>query len=236
MRPKLAHYSFTGFTLIEMLVALAIGAAIAALSYQALDGVIKADERVTEVIDQINEVDRVWQYMSNDLLAAVPRTWFDYQGEQQPALYGPGGDRLSQSDVLVADGDDYVLRFIRANRRNILNVSRSDLFIVGYRLTIDESNGNDEKILWRDSWSPVDGSEEPKVQQRLLLSGIKDMQLSYCSTDFNIQLPRECNNGGWPAVSGTTTAVPNLPAAVMVTLETSNFGELRRLFGLAIRQ
>lgn len=222
-----------GFTLIEMIIALSIGAAIAVMSYQALDGVISADEIVSEVTGQVNQADRVWQYMSGDLYAVVPRSWVDYSGTKQPALKGEFGGRLSQSSALIIDGDDYLLTFVRGGRSNILGVARSDLFIVGYRLTLDEET--DTKILWRDSWSPVDGSEEPKVKKRLLLDGIKDLSLNYCSSQ--VRFPTDCDTG-WPAEKSSgdsASASSPLPAAVKVMVETESLDKVERIFNLAVQ-
>ena len=218
-----------GFTLIEMLVALAIGASIAAISYRALEGAIRADEQVFAVTKQVDDVDRVFQYLANDLLFAVPRTWVDQGGEQRSALIGVFGDRLSQSDALIFSEDDYLLRFARSSRDNVLGHQRSSLFMAGYRLTVEE--GSDLKILWRDSWSPVDGSDEPKIQQRQLLDGIKSIGFRYLNSTFT-SLSEEAWVTGWPSENAGVT--DSLPAAVEVTLELSTLGKITRLFNLSV--
>ncbi len=230
MTLKTSRQLIKGFTLIEMLIALAIGAGIATMSYRALEGTIKADNKISAVTQQVNEVDRVWQYISKDLLYAVDRTWRDTGGTEKSALVGVFGDRLSQSDVVIANEDDYLLQFIRGNRENLLNQKRSDLYLVGYRLTQDE--GSDEKILWRDHWSPVDGSGEPKMQQRRLLSGIRDLQFSYLPKKFN-SLESSAWLTGWPN-SRTGGATKELPAAVRVTVESASMGKIVRIFNLSV--
>jgi type II secretion system protein J len=217
-----------GFTLIEMLIALAIGAGIAVIAYRALDGAILADEKVTAVVQRVDEMDRVWQFMSNDLLYVVPRLWKNRNGSPKSAMIGVFGDRLSQSDILIASEEDYLLQFIRGNRENLLNKNRSNLYMVGYRLTLDESSETNQKILWRDSWSPVDGSDEPKLQQRKILGGIDQMSFRYLPRTFK---SFEDTNWltGWPTSRGATTV---LPAAVEITIETETFGKVVRIFRL----
>ena len=215
-----------GFTIIEMLIALAIGAGIAVLAYRALDGAIRADEKVSAVTQQIDEVDRVWQYLGNDLFYAVPRIWVDRSGEEKSALIGVAGDRLSQSDAILASEDEYLLYFIRSNRDNVLDRPRSNLLMVGYRLTLEEGS-DDLKILWRDSWGPVDGSDDPKMQQRRLLGGIKTMNFRYLPAGANAT-----SQPGWPPGSGGVS--DKLPAAVEVNVELAGFGEVRRIFSLSV--
>lgn len=219
-----------GFTLIEMLVALAIGASIATVAYSALQGVIQANDKIVAATALVDDADRVWQYLEQDLGHALPRLWTHYQGDRQSALAGVFGDRLSQSDVVVADEEDYLLRLIRGNRDNLSNLPRSHLMIVGYRLTQEEDQ--EGKTLWRDQWAPVDASEEPRVQQRQLLSGIDDLRLSYCAK--SLRLPANCDSG-WPSGEPGTLST-DLPAMVQVNLTTAVLGEVERWFNLATDQ
>jgi general secretion pathway protein J len=220
-----------GFTLLEMLIAMAIGASIAVIAYRALDGAILADEKVTAVVERVDEVDRVWQFMSNDLLYVVPRLWKNRNGSTKSAMIGVFGDRLSQSDVLVASEEDYLLQFVRGNRENLLSQTRSNLYMVGYRLTLDEGSEGNQKILWRDSWSPVDGSDEPKLQQRKLLSGINEMSFRYLPAAFT-DLQDSNWLTGWPRGQVATNA---LPAAVEITIQTVALGKIVRIFSLSVK-
>lgn len=215
------------FTLIEMLIAVAIGASVSVMAYQSLASAIRADERVSLVLSQIDEIDRVWQYMNGDLLYAVDRTWVDRGGEIKSAMIGVFGDRLSQSEVLIASEDDYLLQFIRSNRSNLLNQARSDLYMVGYRLT--QEADQETKTLWRDTWSPVDGSGEPVLQQRRLLDGIKEMRFRYLSASFHSM--EDSWLSGWPASSRVSE---KLPAAVEVAIDSVAMGEVVRRFGLSV--
>ncbi|MBX2808986.1 MAG: type II secretion system minor pseudopilin GspJ [Cellvibrionaceae bacterium] len=217
----------TGFTLIEMLVAVAITAAISTLAYRALDGALQADERVSVIVAQVDEVDRTWQYLANDLRYAVPRTWVNAYGDPRSAMIGVFGDRLSQSDVVIADESSYLLQFIRHNRDNLLARPRSDLYRVGYRLTQDQQR--DTKTLWRDSWSPVEGSEAPVIQQRRLLAGIKTLRFRYLPAEVKT-LKASAWLTGWP--KNAVGANASLPAAVEINVELSELGNIVRLFSL----
>jgi len=219
-----------GFTLIEMLIALAIGAGIATMTYQALDNAIRADAKISKFATQVDEIDRAWQYIGNDLSYAVERTWFNRNGEQKSALLGVFGDRLSQSDVLIASEDDYLLQFVRGNRSNPKKQKRSNLYMVGYRVTQDDAD-SDLKSLWRDTWTPVDGSgDEGTLQRRRLLASINTIKFSYLSPSFK-NLGPDSELTGWPGNSGVT---PTLPAAVRVVIDSAGIGEVERFFSLSV--
>ena len=216
-----------GFTLIEMLIAIAIGAGISVMAYTALTGAIRADEKVSEVTKTLDEVDRVWQYMASDFLYAVPRIWRDLRGSEKSALIGVGDDRLSQSDLLIVGEEDYLVQFIRGNRENLINQARSDLYMVGYRLTLDSDTNL--KTLWRDTWAPVDGAESVKIRQRQLLEGIDTLSIAYLPASFSDYAPESWLQQ-WPTTTGVS---PDLPAAIRVSLETEAMGRVERVFGLS---
>lgn len=228
---KLSRISVTqGFTLIELLVALLIAAAISVMAYRALDMAIAANERVTRVAAEIDGVDRVWQYMGNDFLFAVPRPWRNDFDQLRSPLMGVFGDRLSQSDITVADEDNYLLQMIRSDRDNLLDKTRSNLYMVGYRLTQNEDS--EYKTLWRDSWAPIDSAGEPQMQQRLLIENVERAEFRYLSASSSgIQESQWIT--GWPSQENNTLSfVAELPAAVEVTLEIPSLGEVVRLFEL----
>lgn len=219
-----------GFTLIEMLIALAIGATISVMTYQALDSSIRADEKVSAVTVQIDEINRAWQYFGSDLSFAVERTWVNADGELKSAMIGLLGDRLSQSDVLLAGEEDYALQFIRGDRSNPQKQQRSSLYMVGYRVTQDDEDGN-LKTLWRDSWSPVDDSGEPKIYQLRILSGFKDIQFSYLpKTSKSLDSASEL--GGWPPDAPAVSAL--LPMAVRIVIDSAAIGKVERFFSLSL--
>jgi general secretion pathway protein J len=224
-----------GFTLIEMLVALAIGAVIALLSYQALDGAIKIESRVSKLTQQMNSVQRVWQFFADDIQHAVPRPWKDSFGNTQPVMLGLLGDRLSQGSGLAVGDDSYLLRFVRSGENNFLNIPRSNLQAMGYRITADEVNedlaGDDVEptvSLWRDYWRPVDVVDDPTVKSRLLIDNINSIRFRYLSSDSQTA-EDEAWITGWPASKGKGN---QLPIAIEVTLDIVGVGTVVRLFPL----
>jgi len=231
---KISKYT-AGFTLVEMIIALAIGAAISVMSYRALDGMIRSDERVSLTVKQIDSLDRVWQHFSSDLIHAVDR---NSRISDLAAMTGVFGDRLAQSDAISLNEDDYLLRFVRGNRDNLLNLPRSSLYEVAYSLS--QEDDIEGQTLWRDR-RPVDvdeASTEIPRKKRRLLDGIKRLQFEYLPQAFT-RLEESAWETGWPQQNIDTndngeSQASGLPAAVRVTIDTVSLGEVVRIFSLTI--
>ena len=224
-----------GFTLIEMLVALAIGAVIALLSYQALDGAIKIESTVSKLTQKMNSIQRVWQFFADDIQHAVPRPWRDTFGNAQPVMLGLLGDRLSQGSGLTVGDDSYLLRFVRSGENNFLDIPRSNLQAIGYRITADETDesfaDNDAEptvSLWRDYWRPVDAVNDPVVKSRLLIERINSIRFRYLSSESQTA-EDEAWITGWPESKDKNN---QLPVAIEVTLDIVGVGTVVRLFPL----
>ncbi len=220
-----------GLTLIEVLIAITIGAAATLLAYQALSGAIRIEERVSEVSEQTKSLQRLWQFLNDDIQHVVARPRNDYLGNAQPALSGLLGDRQSQSSSASVGEDSHLLRFVRAGENNIFQQQRSNLQVVGYRIIQDDEIESDDNEpaniqLWRDYWRPVDGGQEPEIKSRLLLEKIKSIQFRYLSGESE-SVDDQAWVTGWPE-SATQNA--QLPIAVEVTIDVDELGEIMRLF------
>ena len=229
--------SLKGFTLIEMLIALSIGAAIALLAYQALSGAINIEERVTEQSKSLEGISLTWQLLGDDLHHAVPRTWSPSLGSQQPSMVGALGDRQAQSSNIATGNDSYLLQLVRAGEINVFKQSRSNLVGVGYRLTIEEDENDEQPAddegsgnlsLWRDYWRPIDSVEEPTISSRRVLDNIISVQFRYLPHTVDGTKDENWING-WPPPA---TATNSLPIAVEVDIELEDIGRVVRLFRL----
>ncbi len=231
----MAKKNTNGFTLIELLVALAVGAGIILLAQQALSGAINTEARVNQSMKSVNGMQRTWQLLGDDLLHAIPRQSVDQFGNTQAAMAGLLSDRLSQSSTLAVNDDSYLLRFVRGGDENFFELPRSDLYMVGYRLTVkedtgftaDESEGNIR--LWRDHWRPIDSANEPNVKRRLLLDNIKTIQFRYLSGNSQTTEDQAWITG-WPE---SVAQNDQLPIAVEVTIDVERIGEVKRIFLLS---
>ena len=115
-----------GFTLIEILVAMAIFTVIGLASTGVLTSVINSDRLSTERFDRLEELQRAMLTIERDILQIVPRA-VRINGDPVEAVIS-GGEDVFDSD---ADG----LGFVRIGWHNPqMLLPRSTLQAVGYRI------------------------------------------------------------------------------------------------------
>jgi len=201
-------YQSRGFTLIEILVAMAIFSIIGLASTGVLNSVINSDQLSSERFAKLEELQRAMLTIERDILQIVPRN-LQVNGEPVAAVIS-GGEDIFDSD---ADG----LGFVRVGWYNPqMLLPRSTLQAVGYRIQ--------EQQLQRLYGNYVDNviGYEPKV--KVLLTDVEDFRVSFLTEVERLEDPEEWEE----AYSG-----PVLPIAISVTIVSKTFGEIRREFILA---
>ena len=83
-----------GFTLLELMIAIAIFGVISTAAYKLFATVTQAQEVTQSVLDILDKQQRAEVIVENDLLQVAPRPIRDEQGVQQPALIAPGKQSL----------------------------------------------------------------------------------------------------------------------------------------------
>ncbi len=153
-----------GFTLLEVLIAIAIFAVISLASFSIFDTVIKSEEKSTARIAQMNEIQRAFMIMERDFLQISKRT-LRIEGEAPL-------DGFIHTDSSEFESSSGSIGFVRSGWTNPgLLLPRSDMQSVAYRL-------NEEK-LERVHYNFVDASlsEIPKTRQ--LISGVKEVSFEF---------------------------------------------------------
>jgi len=222
-----------GFTLIEVMVAMAITAVVAVMAYYGIDSAIRLSSAAEQEADNLRELNRAFDVIARDLRQIVPRSVRD------PAGYG----RVS-AFVLEENGDP-VLRFSRSGWTNPepQRFQRSQLQRVHYRY-------EDEKLI-RVSWQMLDRYPDSKEQAIVLLEDVSELrvrvmqapdisQLSQSQLGDNVflNLPASATQEQWKEVwpparsDGLQEASNSLPSAIEITLNLKRWGEIRRLFQL----
>ena len=206
-----------GFTLIEVLVAMAITAVIAVLAYVSLSTVIAGVDSVRLEAEKINTMNRAFQVLSRDIRQVVDRPIVDEFGGRESAL--EGGPLARQ-----------MLALTRAGWHNSVDLPRSTLQRVAYYL--------EEDRLIRASWSVLDRSSSSEPREVTLLEGVENFDLLFLDdisalrVNRGIDLDRRLWLENWLADVSQPNSVIQLPAALIIRLELMDWGQIERFYVL----
>lgn len=155
---------YLGFTLIEVLVALAVLAMVTLASHQILSTAIKANQNSKEKVAEIGAMNTVFRMMQQDFTQLALRN-----------TRNESGDSLEQfliADRFLFDSQYHGVAGVRDGWSNPVNLlPRSELQLFSY--VVEEDNLVRKYRIYVDS---LDGTE-PKSQ--ILLEDIKDFTISF---------------------------------------------------------
>ena len=206
MRPVSGASAGAGFTLLELLVALAIFGLLAAMSYGGLQAVLEQQFYTQQAADRLAGLQKLYLIMQRDIEQVVPRTVRDEFGDTQQPLVGGDG-----------------LQLTRGGWRNPAGRQRSTLQRVGYAF-------NGEQLL-RYSWSVLDRAQDSEALEQPLSPDVERLQLRYldAADEWQDQWPDALAS----SLSTDPEDAPQvLPRAVEVTVEHKTYGTLVWLFRL----
>jgi general secretion pathway protein J len=192
-----------GFTLVELLVAIAVFAVFAALAYGGLQSVIRQRTISDRSMARLTEVQRAVRTVSTDLEQLTPRPVRDRIGDtEQPALVA--GPRA-----------EFPLELTRGGWSNPLGAPRPTLERVAYLLDSDK--------LVRLQWNVLDRTQVNEPARFELLTGVKAVGVRFMD-------PTRQWHDEWPP-EGTDdlTRLRLQPIAAEVTIELQDWGTIVRL-------
>jgi general secretion pathway protein J len=197
-----------GFTLLELLVAMAIFAILGTLALSGYTELQQQSEYAEQRLERLREVQRAMQAIGQDLAQIEPRP-----------IREPLGESLIPA-VLATDSIEYGLQFTRAGWSNTAGLARPTLQRVGYRL--------DGEGLWRDHWPVLDRTLVTEPTRVKLLGKVRSVRFRFMNA------AREWVDR-WPVSDGTNLAGSERlrPAAIEVDLELEDWGEIRRVIEVA---
>ncbi len=195
-----------GFTLIEVLVALAVFGVLSALAYLTLGQTLSNADMLTERMDRLQAIQRTMNYLSTELMQAAPRSIRADLGQYEPAL---------QSSFAA----DFALQITHGGWPNSAGVPRSTQQRTAYRV--------EEEELVRYHWNVLDRTVNNVPVATILLDDLESLTFRFLQ--FNGDWVDQ-----WPPVSAQSSSNSTmLPRAVEITLVLPDEGELRRIVEVA---
>lgn len=197
-----------GFSLIEMIVALTVFAALAAAAYGGLAEIARVRGALAERQDRFAVVVRAVSTFERDLRQAVSRpVRGNGRGEELPALAG-AADRIELTRLGFANP--------RAE-------PRSNLERVAYAL--------DARRLMRGRYPVLDRAPQTVATSSALFDNVDGLRLRYLGSDAawrDTWPPAGLPSGAAPG----TQVVALLPRAIEIRIDVDGLGELRRIVEL----
>ena len=194
-----------GFTLLELLIAIAIFALLGLGTYRMLDSVLQTDKVTRSHEAQLRELVRAMAAFERDLLQVQARPVRDPFGDPRAAL-------------LAEAGDDGALELSRSGWRNPLAQPRASLQRVRW-----QRSGEQWQRLY---WTVLDQAQDSQPQVQQALDGVTALQLRYRDA-------KGVWHDSWPPESGPgEDGLTRLPQALELLLEHRRYGQLRRLLRL----
>jgi general secretion pathway protein J len=195
-----------GFTLIELMVAVAIFAVMAVMAYRGLRAVAQTQSAIVQSENANRALDRLFATLERDCLQAVPRAVRGAYNQREAAFVGDATTFKLTTQQLSSDG---VGGFVEGVR-------------VGYQLSGDK--------LYRSSQRALDSAPNTPETRRLVLEDVSQFRLRYVDLDRR-PLDRFPDLSAQPADErAAASAADILPRALEVSFQVEGLGQVRRIF------
>jgi len=196
-----------GFTLLEMLVAIAILAILSTMAFGGLIEVQNNSEHLDKQELRLSQIQLTFVNLERDLQQLVHRPIRNQYGTERPSIAGQG---------------EYLMELTRGGYRNPAHVARSLLQRVAYVMEDDK--------LERLYWYVLDQAQDSLPAKQVMLDKVKSVEIQFLDQSDNW-------SSYWPPpeaqASAAGAALPdNFPRAVSIKLELKDVGTIRRIFPL----
>lgn len=196
----------SGFTLIELLVSLAIFGVLSVMAYGGLNYVLDTDQATSTQMNRLSSLQKSMLLIQADIEQMRPRPIRDLYGSAVAAMASINNEPYRQ------------LEWTRGGRQTYLQTESSSLMRVGYGLR--------ENKLVRYQWPVLDQAPDSQPVISEMLNNVERLSFRFLDADLKW-------HNQWPPQNVNTSAPTNLellPNAVELTIELSDWGEIKRLF------
>ncbi|MGB5166383.1 MAG: type II secretion system minor pseudopilin GspJ [Woeseiaceae bacterium] len=196
-----------GFTLIEVLVALALFGILSALAFMTVSQTLANSDMLNERMDRLQAIQRTIRFLSSDLMQAAPRPVRDELGQTQM--------NALRSDLLSG----FALEVSHGGWSNPAGLPRGTLQRSAYRI-------EDEQLV-RLHWNVMDRTYGNEPLVTVLLEDVLGLNFRF------LQVGDEWTEQ-WPPLNSQGPAlVTARPRAVEIVLTLPDEGEIRRVVEVA---
>lgn len=194
-----------GFTLLEIIVAVAVFTFMAAMAYGGLNTVLDTRAHAMAHNQRTADIQIAVSHLSRDLEQFATRGIRDQFGDRQAAFLADPRHR-------------YPLELTRHGWRNPLQARRSSMQRVAWQL--------EDGTLVRYYWRHLDRSDNAEPLRQPLLDEVEEMRLRFL--DASMEWHEQ-----WPPVNVPPEREGSSPIAVEFIFELQDRGRIRRLINLA---
>lgn len=195
-----------GFTLLELIVAIAIFSVLAAMAYSGLNQVLNSRQATEQSADKLIALQRTFLFLARDIQQVINRPIRDGLGQIEPPFFG-------------AFSGIYLMQFTRTGWRNPAQAPRSSLQRVAW--------GLEDEVLKRVYWTTLDRAQDDEPVEQAMLDEVTGVEVRYLDkkNNWHTDWPQTIQSNGEPADSSP-------PRAVEITVEHKEFGKIVRLFAV----
>lgn len=208
----------SGFTLIELVVAIAIFSVMGVMAWAGMMSMVQQQEMTEERMDQFRDVQQGMTLLVRDLEHIRPRP-------VRGASHGDMQQAVSGGDFL-----DIPLEFTRGGVRNPMDQQRPDMQRVGYVLQGDQ--------LVRYRWPVLDRAPGTEPMSMPVIEDVEAMTISFLDLqgEWHEQWPPTGRGRGGSDLGtggqggrGSPEGPYAMPLGIEVRLEIDGIGEVRRI-------